>query len=44
MATRVIYPKSRYSSAEATLARLHNRDDVFVGDGVMGIREKKQEA
>lgn len=44
MFTRVIWPKSRYVNSEATQARLRIRDDIFVGDGVMGIRGVKQEA
>jgi len=38
---KVFYPKNRYLTAEATLARLHYREDVMVGDGVMGIRDRK---
>lgn len=37
----VFYPKSRYTTPEARLARLQIREDVMVGDGVMGIRERK---
>jgi len=37
----VIYPKSRYITPEARLARHQIREDVMVGDGVMGIRDRK---
>ena len=35
----LFYSKSRYVTSEARLARLHYREDVMVGDGVMGIRD-----
>lgn len=38
---QVFYSKNRYVTPEAREARIQSREDVFIGDGVMGIRDRK---
>jgi len=38
------YPRSRFTTEEALQAHSRLDEDKFIGDGILGYREMKQEA